>query len=294
MTELVVPRIKLKFKLKLKLKQKIYVNTGITRNHNQEWLHILRYFAKHPENKTEEVSGPPVFPCIISTKCIKACRDSWKGAASQFEPRILAKIDSLDEIPDVFQFYGINLISSTNATYLLTRAKIYHELEYKDHPLIKIPNCQESLLLSLGDSETSSIDKLRYSGLFETATYLNEPIIYGSLLGGRHRCSFDTHLQDVAISIKGVQFETDGCYESEHKCLLIEAKSKDVKSFNIRQLYFPYRTIYDHMKGKKDILSLFITENKKTGVFHIWKFIFENPLVMSSLKCIGYNKYNFV
>lgn len=261
-----------------------YINTGITRNHNQEWLHILTSCCQDA-----------VYPTIITTKRIKECRLTWQGKSNQFEPRLLAKMDSLDDKPDVFTFYGINLISCTNSSYLLTHANIYESLEYPDHtPVTPICRNVDSLMLRFGDSESSFIDNLRYCGLFESETYLNEPIKYGPLLGGRHRCSFNTHLQEEAITIKGVQFETDCCYESNNKILLIEAKSMTVKNFNVRQLYFPYRTTYDEIKGKKEIISLFITKDKKTGIFHIWNFIFENPLVMSSIKCVAYNKYKFV
>jgi len=260
-----------------------YVNTGITRNHNQEWSHILT--TCNPDG---------VYPMIITTKQMRKCRDTWTGKSSQFEPRLLSKIDSAEDKPDVFLFYKINIISCTNSSYLLTHANIYESLEYNEH-LAVTPICRnsDSLILGIGDSESSFIDNLRYSGLFESEFYLNEPIKYGPLLSGRHRCSFDTHLEEESINVQGVQFETDGCYESNNKILLIEAKNMTVNSFNVRQLYFPYRTIYDK-KGNKEIVSLFITKEKKTGIFHIWNFIFENPLVMSSIKCVAYNKYKFV
>ena len=261
-----------------------YINTGITRNYNQEWLHILRTCC--PDSK---------YPTIITTKQIKECRHTWKGNPNQFEPRLLAKIDSLEDKPDVFMFYGINIISSTNSSYLLTHANIYELLKYNDNlHVTSISRNSDSLILGVGDSESSFIDNLQYCGLFEGDNYLNEPIKYGPLLSGRHRCSFNTHLQEESITIKGVQFETDGCYESNNKILLIEAKSMTVNSFNVRQLYFPYRTIYEKTKGKKEIISIFITKDKKTGIFHIWNFIFETPLVMSSIKCVSYNKYKFV
>ena len=261
-----------------------YINTGINRNHNQEWLHILTTCC------TELM-----FPVIITTKQIKECRSTWKGAHTQFEPRLLAKIDSLEDKPDIFAFYGINILSYTNSSYLLTHANIYELLEYNDNSIVTpIYRNSDSLILGVGDSESSFIDNLRYCGLFECEAYLNEPIKYGPLLSGRHRCSFDTCLNEYSVTIRGVQFETDGCYESEHKILLIEAKSMIVNSFNVRQLYFPYRKIYEQTKGKKEIITIFIAKDKKTGIFHIWNFIFENVLVMSSIKCTAYNTYKFV
>lgn len=256
-----------------------------TKNSNQEWTHILNTLL--PPN--------PTFPTTITTQQIKECRRTWQGKDNQFEPRLLAKMDSLEDRPEIFCVYGIHILSSTNSSYILTHANIYEELEYNDnHEVTRIERNCDSCILGFGDSESSFIDNLRYCGLFERETYLNEPIQYGPLLSGRHRCSFDTQLQEESITIQGVQFETDGCYESKNKILLIEAKSITVNSFNVRQLYFPYRTLYERTKGKKEIISIFITKDKKTGIFHIWNFIFENPFVMSSIQCIAYNKYKFV
>ena len=117
--------------------------------------------------------------------------------------------------------------------------------------------------------------------------------IRGPLLNGRHRCSFATKIGNKDIQIEGSQYETDSCYESENKILLIEGKSvNNIDSFNIRQLYYPYRTIYDKVKDKKEIISLFINKDKN-NVIHIWKFVFENPLVMTSIKNISYHTYQF-
>lgn len=42
----------------------------------------------------------------------------------------------------------------------------------------------------------------------------------------------------------------------------------------------------------KEIISLFINIDKNK-IINIWKFVFVDPLVMTSIKCIGYNKYSF-
>ena len=50
------------------------------------------------------------------------------------------------------------------------------------------------------------------------------------------------------------QFETYAYYESENKIILIECKCKNnIEIFNIRQIYYLYRTIYDIVGDKKEI-----------------------------------------
>ena len=197
---------------------------------------------------------------IITSKDIKNARDTWKGKKSQFEPRLLCKHDTYDTLPYIFKTYNICIISIKNGEYLLTKTHIYYDL--------------------------------RYSGLFESKEYLNEPILFGSLLNGRHRCNFSMKLGDKNIDVKGSQYETDGCYESENKIIVIECKTNKLNNFNIRQLYYPYRTIYNYVKDKKEIITLFITTYE--DIIYIWKIIFTNPLDLTSIKCISYNRYKFI
>jgi len=230
---------------------------------------------------------------LVTSDQIKEVGKLNKHIKSQFEPRLLCKQDTEDGRPEIFKKYGLYIIAVKNGTYLLTKNNIYTTNIYDNLVLIEeIEKNTKSLLLNIGDSETSMLDNLRYSGLFENENYLGEEILFGPLLNGRHRCSFETTIIDKKISIESVQYETDACYESENKVLLIECKSIPSTSFNIRQLYFPYRSIYDIVGDKKEIVSLFITKDKK-NIIHIWKYIFENPLIMTSIKCISYNKYKF-
>ena len=229
---------------------------------------------------------------IIDTDQIKNLKKYWKGKNNQFEPRLLCKMDSLEDRPDIFKILNIHILSIKNGKYLITPSSIYFKFNYIDNELKLIKKNSFSQILNFGNSETSMLDNLRYSGLFEEEDFLNEPILFGSLLNGRHRCSFNTILNGLKINIEGTQFETDGCYESENKILLIELKNgKDIKSFNIRQLYFPYRYLYDKIKNKK-IISLFISKDKN-NIIHIFKMDWKHPKIMDSIYQVNYLKYKF-
>ena len=199
----------------------------------------------------------------------------------------------MEDKPKIFKDYNINIISIKNGEYLLTKNVIYFNLEYPKVKINTIKKNVDSLLLNIGNSESSLIDNLRYSGLFEKSQYLGEKILFGSLLNGRHRSSFKTKIGTKEVDVEGSQYETDACYESKNKILLIECKGVNkLSSFNIRQLYYPYRTIYDKVNGVKEIITLFINKDKN-NVIHIWKFEFENPLIMTSIKNTVYHKYEF-
>ena len=256
------------------------------------WTHIL---------KCQNYDG--TCEITVTSKQIKDCKATWKGEANQFEPRLLAYQTSSDSRPDIFKQYGIYILPVQNGTYMITKNKIYQELDYSQPPAsssstdssqpIYLKRDTSSVLLSLGESETSFIDNLRYSGVFERPEFLNEPITHGSLLNGRHRCSFEMKLGNKSYSVKGVQYEVDSCFESANKILIIEGKNTNTEfdSFNIRQLYFPYREIIEKTKAKKEVICLFI--HKCCEVVHIWKYIFTEPTQMDSITIAGHYTFKF-
>jgi hypothetical protein len=230
---------------------------------------------------------------IITATEIKNAGKNWTGKSNQFEPRLLCKQDSEEDRPEIFKKNNLCIISIKNGDYLLTKNNIYFPLKYQNDTVWPITRISDSLILNIGNSESSLLDNLRYSGIFETDDFLGEPILFGPLLSGRHRCSFHTKIGTKEISIEGSQYETDACYESQNKVLLIECKSKNkMESFNIRQLYYPYKVIFDKVAGKKQIIPLFINKNKDNTI-HIWKFQFADANVMTSLEQIDYKVYKF-
>ena len=143
-----------------------------------------------------------------------------------------------------------------------------------------------SSILSLGKSETSLIDNMRYSGIFEDI--LGEPITHGPLLNGRHRMSpIDILLGEKQIHIQGVQYETDACFESQNKILIIECKktaTKPLSSFNIRQLYFPFCEVLRVVANNKKIICAFIHQIGSS--IHVWLYDFPVPNNFSSIVLI--------
>ena len=119
---------------------------------------------------------------------------------------------------------------------------------------------------------------------------IGEKVKYGPIFGGRHRCHFKTILGDEELEINGSQYETDGCYETENFICPVEVKSKNIDSFNIRQLYYPFREIHKISNGKKKLISLFIYKDKQNFI-HIHKYEWNNFMKMTDITEIGYYKY---
>jgi hypothetical protein len=249
---------------------------------NEPWEHIFQCL---------NVGGS--CEITITSAQIKGCKPTWKGKPNQFEPRLLAYQISADARPEIFKKYGFCIFPVQNGVYQLTKNNIYQSLDYSPVDIVNVNRDLSSSLLAIGDSESSFIDNLRHGGVFERPEFMNEAITHGPLLNGRHRCSFQMKLGDNFYSIKGVQYEVDSCFESQNKILLIEGKneSSPFDSFNVRQLYFPYRQIYETTKAKKEIICLFI--HKCGDLMHIWKYHFDEPTRMDSIVLDGHHMFKF-
>ena len=250
-------------------------------NNDDIWRHILNTINSSYNFKDD---------LKITSDQIKQAKGTWNGRDSQFEPRLLCKHDNIKAKPKIFSDNNLSLLSISNGVYILTSKKIFIKLPLNDKAVEKIDLKNISLLLTIGNSETSMLDKLQYSGIIDNI--IGEKILLGPLLGGRHRCNFKTFIDNEEITINGSQYETDGCYETENYYVVVEVKNVDVEDFNIRQLYFPCKTIYDETKGNKQIISLFICKDKN-DIIKIYKYKWKNINIMNDIECIDYYKYKF-
>ena len=249
------------------------------KNNNLIWGHIIQF------NKIDIINN---HLSLLTSSQIKDSKKTWNGKKNQFEPRLLCKMDSDLSRPEIFRENNICIFSVKNGTYALIKENIYIPLnKYYCVPNI-IHNKNSSLLLDIGESETSMLDKLYYNKIL--GHIIGEKIKYGPLLGGRHRCSFNTLISSNQIKIAGSQYETDGCYETDNYVCIVEAKSVECNDFNIRQLYYPFREVYKKVGDKKKIICLFIYKDKKKFI-HIHKFKWNNYEKMLDIVNIGYYQY---
>jgi hypothetical protein len=86
---------------------------------NDVWVHICNEL-----DITINLDKPNIM-CITATQ-IQKCKETWEGpGSSQFEPRLLCKMDSSDSRPNIFKKYGMYMISVDNGTYAIIKHNIY-------------------------------------------------------------------------------------------------------------------------------------------------------------------------
>lgn len=220
------------------------------------------------------------------------------------EPRLMAKVNSAHEMPEVFRKNSLNLISIKRGIYRIAPFNLFHEVEYdklRQEPIrsMVIPSWLCTLASDIGKrSEAGLLSSCYASGIIgevlnakEDAVY---PGTYGRLTTDKMRFSAKaigaTNGERVVFPCTNVQFEVDASYESPESMVILEAKNCFLSDFNIRQLYFPWR--YFSEQFHKPVLPVLVMRSNDVVV--LCEYGFQDANEIDSLVLVRARRYSFV
>jgi hypothetical protein len=196
------------------------------------------------------------------------------------EPRLMAKMDTLHDRPQVFREQEVNLFPVKNGRYVLFRDpenKTYfrfgaslESLTARNYPASVDLNQFDTFPRGNQLSESQAIDFAFLSGLL--------PHFFGDAqarLTVRGRLfsepfGFQPPAGEARIEVSRVQIELDAGYESPDRLFLLEAKVGKRDDFNIRQLYYPF--LNWSARSRKKIVPIFLTYTN--GQYFLTEFAF--------------------
>lgn len=196
------------------------------------------------------------------------------------EARLMTKFDHSNQLPKIFADNNITILPDSRGNYILGKFKIFEDLKYKNlKPIpMKIPDFIQSLDITKITSESSALNIAHMSNMidFVMQTKQNEPQSLLTLSGRMSSGSLQYNILNAdkklhKFTVENAQIEIDGSYENLNKIIIVEAKNKIPKDFNIRQLYYPFR-MYQNLNTTKDITPVFFTYADDIFAFHIFKF----------------------
>jgi hypothetical protein len=186
---------------------------------------------------------------------------------SNEEPRLMAKIDSPNELPSIFKENDIIILPISRTEYVLAKGKCFHTLEeIHKNPSIHYTDIK---IDKFAKSESYYLDYAFSCGMIARISNYASPLY--SINKGRRTTSFKFKLNNNEIIVDRAQIEVDGQYENDKEFLIFEAKVRLIKSFNIRQLYYPFRDLY----GKRDVRVFFFTIDINNLLFKFWEYSFD-------------------
>jgi hypothetical protein len=201
---------------------------------------------------------------------------------SHEEPRLMAKMDSIEDTPDIFRENGVFLLPVSRREYVIVHGNGFHELETIDKkPTVHTTNYPiPTMVGNQIDSEAIALDYAFSSRLLETVAETSN--IFPAFRGRRNTPNFSFDISSERVEVRGAQIEVDGGYENVDQELIFESKMGIPNSFNIRQLYYPFRTF----QGKKPVRSFFTCYDKEQEQYFFWEYEFDPSTSFDSIRLV--------
>ena len=211
------------------------------------------------------------------------------------EPRLMAKWDSSDSLPDVLRKQKINILPDSRTPYVLGDFLLYQEIpELTEHvtrmPHVDMPD-YESIDIHNINSEANAIHGLTLSGILDD--FLGEGRNAETFNGRMGTGTFDFRVDTVRgvparIHVENAQCEIDGGFENRSSVVIMEAKNVVHKDFHVRQLYYPYRLW--RTKVRKPIRLVFCVYSNM--IYRLFEYRFRDPEDYSSIELVRTKNYS--
>ena len=211
------------------------------------------------------------------------------------EPRLMAKWDSTDAMPDALRKNKINLLPDSRSSYVLSDFLLYEKIPELDEHVtqmdhVAIPEL-ESIDVNNISSEANAINVLMLSGILDDflGTDKNVETFHGRMGTGAFSFEVDT-VRGIKrrVHVNHAQCEIDGGFENSTSVVIMEAKNVVHEDFHVRQLYYPYRLW--RARVKKPIRLVFSVYSNM--IYRMFEYRFSNPEDYSSIELVRCKNYS--
>lgn len=208
------------------------------------------------------------------------------------EPRLMAKMDSREDVPQELSQRGWVVLSKSNTEYLIGPLSIFLPLDEAAPEEVAFVWDNSSSMLDPFDvtSESQAALIAWRSGALDD--FLDTELDFSGF--GRQRADnfeLNIDLPDsvLALEVNGAQFEVDAAFEGPDSIAVLEMKAIPTSSMNLRQLYFPFRYWSDH--SDKIVYPIFGIWLGRTLELHLVEFEFFDYL--NSARVVKSRRYTF-
>ena len=208
--------------------------------------------------------------------------------------RLMTKFDQFDNLPEIFVDNDLSILPISRGNYIIGRFRTYETVRYNrriETVYFDIPPFIESIDTDNIYSEAVALNSVFIGNVINEI--LGEEAVQ-TISGRMGTEAFDFEIDGIDetfnISVDRSQIEIDGGFESFNKLLLLEAKNFAVDSFNIRQIYYPYRLWAGRVN--KEIIPAFFTFSNDIFSFFIYRFNDINNY--NSLELVEQRNFAFV
>ena len=211
------------------------------------------------------------------------------------EPRLMAKWDSTDSLPEVLRNKRINILPDSRSSYVMSDFILYQEIPELEEKVEKMTHVElpdyESIDVNNISSEANAINVLLLSGILSDflGTGENVSTFNGRMGTGVFDFEVDTYRNiKRRIHVDNAQCEIDGGFENDTSVVIMEAKNVVHDDFHIRQLYSPYR-LWKTRVSKPIRLVFSIYSNQ---IYRLFEYRFRELEDYSSIELVKSKNYS--
>ncbi len=211
------------------------------------------------------------------------------------EPRLMAKWDSTDSLPEVLRTKKINILPDSRSSYVMSDFILYQEIPELEEKVEKMTHVElpdyESIDVNNISSEANAINVLLLSGILDDflGTSENVSTFNGRMGTGIFDFEVDTYRNvKRRIHVDNAQCEIDGGFENDTSVVIMEAKNVVHDDFHIRQLYYPYR-LWKTRVTKPIRLVFSIYSNQ---IYRLFEYRFRELEDYSSIELVKSKNYS--
>lgn len=210
------------------------------------------------------------------------------------EPRLMAKWDSEDYLPQPLKSEHLNILPVSRSAYIVSDVLLYEPLPSLDQPVkemtqVRLPHF-ESIDIEHISSESNAINALKLSGILDD--FLGEKTVEtfnGRMGSGEFGFNINRFGGGaLQVDVQNAQLEIDGGFETDNSVVVMEAKNVPHNDFLVRQLYYPYRL----WSGKVDKPIRLIFSQYTNQIFRLFEYGFDSQNDYSSIKLLGVKNYS--
>lgn len=188
--------------------------------------------------------------------------------------RLLVSIENEERLPKVFKEYGVFVLPVSRKRVAIVRGKGFHQVEPPDRREVHETSFAFPASVLKSEGESKYIDYAYSCGLLSRFTERTK-LHLG--FHGRRLASFSFKVDGYAsIDVDQAQIEVDSSFEDAEELLLLEGKSRIPRSFNVRQLYYPFKTFKGELT-QKIVRNIFFAYDRDKMAYCLWQYRFKDP-----------------
>jgi DNA adenine methylase len=197
------------------------------------------------------------------------------------EPRLIAKMDTREQLPPKLAKEGYFLLPSGPRKYAVVPGEGYQDLDgVSDRPRSFSPEREIPVTIALKAGESAAIQTALYSGLLQRV--IGVPQLKSTLHNDKVTIK-DTEIRygkAWTLRLRKTQVEVDAGFENHGEFYIFECKAwrkQYLRDFNIRQLFYPYVQSLESFKERGLNLRprcFFLNVEPDTSIYRFWEYAF--------------------